>query len=435
MRTIRKFVNFIIILLFVLILLIMIRRESMLFYIYKDINLDSNRIFLLSSLVIQITVGAIASIFGILIAVYLLSSQLVNRSPYSRFVNSFYKKSDILYLLLLFSSIVFPVFILVYWDSFQVSTQLYFLDVIILLFLISVLSLLSIIIKHFGIFNPRQVAMSVLDIFKKRSILTYGLIRVEKNSYDKNLKYELKTWGHRHNLIDPLGSFHDIIMETINSKERISFHLFLSVLVEKVAHLCGVRFHRQFGIANKKDRDLFNSHLNLPVLFYAYKIEHRVQILIHALHYLVRRANKITHEWGIDNHRQIFIINLADLILALSNKKSNGILIEICLYAILRICIDFKDVKIYGSYEPLSDLFNLSNYLNKIGFQRESNICLSILAYIDINTPYISNNPNLHIDDILEKLSAETVIIYNNLKSSLKGQSTSDAFKRNIWNW
>lgn len=398
---------------------------------------QEEHLFSLVGTLTQVTVGAVASVFGILIAVYILAAQLVGRKPYSRFVRVFYGKADFAYFVLLFLSLMIPVVILAFWDSI-VNRDLYFLlDTSVITYAVSIASLLAIMLKHFGIFDAKQVVYMVLHDFNRKNVLAYGLVYVAKNNYDNTLKYALKTWGHRHNLLDPLGAYHDMIIEAISEKERITFHLYLSVLMEKVATLCGVHYKREFGLASGRQpyTRLYKFQTSIPVLFYVRKLEERVQIIIHALHYIVRRARKLTNEWGIDNHRQIFVINLADLVIVLSERASNAQLIEICLYAILRICLDFRGIQIYGSYEPLKDLFGVAVDLQKRGFIREANVCIQILAFLDINTNYIAENPNVNIDDILGRLSPEIANYYKKQKEQLKNQELTDAFPNNIWTW
>jgi len=398
---------------------------------------QEEHLFVLVGTLTQVMVGAIASIFGILVAVYLLSSQLVGKQPYSRFVRAFYEKTDLVYFSLLFLALIIPVANLAFWD-FLITKQLYSLiDISVIIYAMSIASLLAIMIKHFGIFDAKQVVRVVLRNFNTRNVIAYGLVYVANNNYDSTLKYNLKTWGHRHNLLDPLGSYHDILMEAVSTKERITFHLYLSVLIEKVATLCGVHFERRFGLAGGRQpyARLRKLQTSIPVLSYAWRLEDRIQIVIHALHYLVRRAQKITNEWGIDNHRQIFVINLSDLVMALSERMSNALLIEICLYALLRICLDFRTIQIYGSYEPLKDLFGIAVDLQKKGFIRESNICFQVLAFLDINTPYLTDNPNVNMLEILAELPPELVNYYKEQHEQLKNQQLIDAFPNIIWTW
>jgi len=389
----------------------------------------------LATTLLPLISGSLASIFGILIAVYMLSSQITGRRPYSRLVRTFYDLSDLYYFSLFFVSLLFPVYTHASWVHIASARQYYLLDVSLILYTTCILSLASLMLKHLSIFDPRLVAERALRIFNVRNVLEYGLVLVERNNYDNEIGYRLKTWGHRHNLSDPLGAFHDILMEAIEARERVTFHLYLSVLIEKLAYLNGVRFQRKFGLATgpKRYQALHDFLLKLPVVGGAGPIEHKIQVTIHALHYVVRRAHKMTKEWGLDNHRQIFIINIADLILALARNKDNAVLIEICLNALLRICMDYREIPIYGSYEPLKDVFGLAYALKKAGLIREANICLQVLAFLDINTPYISQNKNVITEDILSSLPSELVDYFVDHKNKLIGKKLEEVFENNVW--
>ena len=148
---------------------------------------------------------------------------------------------------------------------------------------------------------------------------------------------------------------------------------------------------------------------------------------------LVRRSQKMTTEWGLDNHRQIFIINIADLIMALTQRKENDILIEICLHAILKICVDYQGIQIYGSYEPLTDMFELAQNLEHARFTRESKIAFKMLAFLDANTQYISHNKNVDLVEIFKGLQPELIIYCRNQREEVKGKAIRDVFENSIW--
>jgi hypothetical protein len=431
MGTVKKVIDFICFVLIAIVIYLSIAKKSL--FIPGDISKEELS-EIISSLTQTIT-GGLASLLGILLAVYLIAPQITGKKPYSRLVRTLYNKWDIIYLLLFLITFLLPIYAQVFIKPISEYRLYFIIDVQVLLCTASCISLVSFLFKHLSIFNPKLVAVKVLNSFYTSNILRYGLVAVEKNTHDSNIKFKLKTWGHRHNLSDPLGAFHDILIEAIETKERITFHLYLSAFMEKIANLNGVHFKRVFGVAKgdiKWDvNKLFN--IKLPIVFYNRLIEHKVQITVHGLHYLVRRSKKLTTEWGIDNHRQIFIINLCDLIISFSKDKSNAKQIEITLNAILRICIDYKEIEIHGSYEPLNDAFNLAADLRNKGFQHESNILIKTLAFIDTNTNYLSNNPSVNLPNTLDKVSPEIKNYFLQLKPEMTGKGIDFIFPENIW--
>ena len=252
------------------------------------ILLNTDVTFSIAGTLIEIMTGALASVLGILMAIYLLAGQLIGRRPYSRLVQSFYDKTDFYYFGILFLALVLPVATYASWVYIDQAKIYYLLDICLVLYVASVLSLASIMLKHLGIFNAKTVAERLLRDFNVRNVLSYGLVETQVSTHEERITYGIKTWGHHHNLLDPLGSFHDILMEAINAKERITFHLYLSALIEKIASLDGVRFERKFGLAKGKTHHSILSILRskLPILFYTINLEHRIQITVHALHYL-----------------------------------------------------------------------------------------------------------------------------------------------------
>lgn len=389
----------------------------------------------IATTLLPIITCSLAAIFGILIAVYLLSSQIAGRRPYSRLVRTFYGSNDFPYFTVFFISLLYPVYIHASWAYIAASKRYHFIDVSVALYTACILCLASLMLKHLSIFNPKQVAERALQAFTVASVIRYGLVLVEVNTHNEQVKYHLKTWGHRHNLSDPLGAFHDILMEAIETKERTTLHLYLSVLIEKVAYLNNARFRRRFGLATGPVPFQFVSEYldKLPVIGGSRKVEIKIQVVVHALHYVVRRAQKMIAEWQFDNHRQIFVINIADLILAFARNIKNAVVIDICLYAILKICYDYRNVPIHGSYEPLKDMFQLVPLLQKAELNREANLALKILAYLDLNTPYLSKNTSVNYEEIIGSLSTENIEYFNNQKSALMNMKYEDIFSESIW--
>jgi len=388
----------------------------------------------LINVLVPTATSVIATIFGILIAIYVISMQLIKKTPYSRLVNVLYRKTDIFYFSIFVITLFFPIFIIVTWADIVQSNKLFYIDIIIILYLSSILSLIAIMLKHLSIMEPRIIAERTLSIFNIKNILSYGLTLVEQNTHNSNISYKLRTWEHRHNLIDPLGAFHDLLMESINSRERITFHLYLSVFIKRIAFLNGVTLNRKFGLLQQNDNKLKQTIINFGLLLISTNdISKKIRITVHALHYIVRRAKSMTNEWGIDNHRQIFTINLGDLILSLSNKKDNGEIIEICLYAILRINIDYQKIPLHGSYEPLNDIFNLVLILKEKGFIKESKICIQILSYLDANTKYLSNNKNINLNQIFNDYPPELVDYYKAQILKSKDKEIIDVFEKILW--
>ena len=432
MRTVRYFFDLLIVLLMGFACYVYLSRTQLI--TSKTIFYREEYILTLTGNLIPVFVGAITTLFGILIAVYLLFAQMSGR-PYSRFAPVFYEITDICYFGILFFSILIPVYVMAFWAHIAQLNKYYLLDVCLILFTASIFSLISVVLKFLSIIlYPKLLADKVLKDFSIKNVLSYGLVLVTKDNENNKLQYQLKTWGHRHNLMDPLGAFHELIMETIKTKERITFHLYMSALMEKLALLNGVRFIRKFGLASgKKKRPLLS---RMPVIFSTRNLEKKIQVVIHALHYLVRRAKHMTEEkegWILDNHRQIFVINIADLISALSKRSDNALLIEICLYALLKICMDYRAIQPYGSYEPLKDLFCLAYDLERLKFVRESKICFQVLAFLDVNTHFISQNQNVDMKEIRRKLPRRLVEYYNKQKIYFKGKELQKVFKKSIW--
>jgi len=384
----------------------------------------------------SIIVGSLSSMMGIFIAIYLIAAQTINHNSYSRITSKIYRNSDVGYFLIIIVSIAFSFisYILLLNNAVHYS---FYMDVSILLFFSSILSILSILLHKIAIFNDKEVARLTLHDLTLSKITDYGLVCVEKKSQDDHLRFSLKQWGHHHNLVDPLGAFHDLLMEAINSKKRITMHNYLSILMETISCINGVVFKRVFGLSNDlpKKGQRFNSIKGLVCIWYRLeKNEPKIKATIHVLHYLVRRTAKLRKEWPLDNHRKLFTINCCDFIMALSSCKRNGTQIEYTLNAILIITLLYSEITKYGTYEPLVDMYKLSSYLKAQGFNKESNICLLVLALLDERTEYLSKSYN--IKEVLMELPSELASYYREtvaIVRSEKNVNLLELFPNNLW--
>ncbi len=380
--------------------------------------------------ILSTIISGIVSTFGMLISAFLISSQLIKRSPYSRFNIILNQRSSLIFFFIFTISSIYSILVFSKLNTILYNQNLYLIDISLLLFIISILSCLSLLLAQVAVLSDKLVCEKVLEVFNIRNIKKYGLLSIHTNE-NNIVKYKLKTWGHRHNLADPLGAFHDLLMETIKNKERITMHKYLSLFMDRIAFLNNVPFKRNFGLAGgdrKKNITIISKKIH-QIRGMFNKKEHKVQATIHGLHYLVRRCKKLIQEWEMDNHRQIFIINIADFILSLCKYgKNNGQVIDVCLFAILRISEDYKDVKRYGSYEPLKDLFELSSTLKKHDYNKQCNLCIEILAYLDRSSNYLSWNEKID----LNSLPTEIRVYFDSVR-----EQTSDklrlGFRDSIW--
>jgi hypothetical protein len=425
MRTLKTLSDLIIISLFVAVALLAYSRTSILFA-FTSYEADL-ALSLLSNLSACLT-----AICSILVASYLLASQIIGRKPYSRFVRSLYHPFDLTYFGVFIISIMYTVLLHAALSYVERLRVFYLIDISVVLFIASLVSLVSILLKNIGLFNPKIVAHRSLNPFNVSSVRKYGLILVEGNNHNEKLKISLKTWGHRHNLFDPLGAYHDILMEAVHARERVTFHLYINVFVNKLSHENGARLFRCYGTLKKHKKNvLLDALLFLtPNKIFLAPSSHRVEYTAHALHYLVRRARNLLKEWKIDTHRQIFVVNLGDLVLALSNSRNNALPIQLCLHAILRICCDYKQIELHGSYEPVSDLFELSTILHCRKYFYESDMCLRILAYLKENTSFFNRFDN---EMCMRNLPKNLYASFQSYGDQYQGITLKDAFPESLW--
>lgn len=121
MKTAKRVIDFVILLLLACAVYIYISGVQ---FIVPPSASDEYLLTLVTTLVPGIA-GSLASISGILIAVYLLSSQISGRRLYSRLVKMFYGANDLSYFGILFTSLLVSIYIHSFW--IYISTgQIYY---------------------------------------------------------------------------------------------------------------------------------------------------------------------------------------------------------------------------------------------------------------------------------------------------------------------
>jgi hypothetical protein len=118
--------------------------------------------------------------------------------------------------------------------------------------------------------------------------------------------------------------------------------------------------------------------------------DHAIAVTLFVMTYVVRRAQRLREEWhGLDIVRQQYILNIRDLIVALNLRKQTTDAIQICLFAVLHICLSYSKVLRYGEDEALRHYFVLLSELAVSGKREAANLCAAILAVIVQRTAQI----------------------------------------------
>jgi hypothetical protein len=371
-----------------------------------------------------------------LIAAFLIFSQIGNRRPYSRMAMSFRGPGGWYPFAYLFLALITAVIALVSSPHLS-GAEFSLVDASAFLFFGAIFALVSLLTSAFSIFSAKSVAETVLMVFTVRSVLRYGLIEVTTARNGSVASYQLRSWGHRHGLFDPLGPFHDLVMEAVNDKERVTLHLYLNCLMARAAQLAGVPFDREFALATAPRNQL--PRRIRSILERIYRYPHRpsagasFQVVAHTLHYLVRRAQRLVSEWALDNHRQIITINIADLLLSLSTRARAEKLIDLCIDALIRLNVDYRDVPQHGSYEPVHGLFDIVEVLERRGFYEPANRLMRGLAYLDAVTPYVSRSALAVWSEKADHLPGDTVARFQTLSADVAGKSLDQVLTGTLW--
>lgn len=379
--------------------------------------------------------SALASFSGMLIAAFLISSHLGDGRPYSRIATSFRSTSGWYPFAYLFLTAVLSSSLMA--AAYRVRHPwTAIVDASAIMFFGSITALISLVIYSFAILSPKSAVDRLLQRYTARSVQKYGLLDVTSGRRGSIASYRLRTWGHRHNLFDPLGGFHDMLMDAVGDRERITVHLLLDRLMDRVANLNGVSLHRGFALASVDQRSRTGTFLRNLVDFTRSPLRPRravaLQITAHALHYMVRRSNRLMTEWTLDNHRQIFTINIANLLRTLIKTKRPELL-DICIDAIIRINHDYRAITSHGSYEPVHELFKLAQELDRNGLFEPSARLVRGLAFLDENTTYVRRSTLSDWAQTSDDLPADLDSRFRAAKRSIAGRTAAALFPGSLW--
>jgi hypothetical protein len=382
--------------------------------------------------------GGLASLSGMLIAAFLITSQISGQQPYSRFTKSIRGRADIIPFASLMIALLFclasPTLIAGKLISGQVAVE-----AAIFATSAAVMAAFCLLQRNTEIFDVQRVADKLLADFTHKNVSIYGLAEINLSPSTINPEIKLRHWGHRHNLEDPLGAYHDLLMESINKRERITMHKILSRLIYRLADLNDAFLVRKFAIARGPESPrskILKSLMSLAIrLRIKSKEDLKVASTFHGLHYLIRRGRALAKEWGLDNHRQIFIINIGDLAHAIESSGGNDLCTKLCFHGILSICQAYSDINEFGSYEPIHELVNVAADLRIRGKRNLSEECLRVIAWLDLNSRYVSRSSLSEYNIIAESIDATTLERLEWWKIKYQGLAFSEAFPDSIWQY
>lgn len=358
-------------------------------------------LYLLSTLV-----QSLAAIMGITIAVVFITAQLAVRPNYSRTITQVYRNPTVLLVLLCFiSGISLGVYLLSTLHYFIAAQDYRYLDCEIVLAISSILLLVPLTLEQIENLDPYLLAARLARRITTKGIRRYGLADVTPEvGSPQTVAYRLILWGHQHGEQDPLGAIHEIIMGAVGARDRVQLISLVRLLLKRIAGQAGVPFGRTPSRLTRGHRFSWEVARGQIALILGRErcIPDQVTVALHILHYVVRRTANLRREWGdLDAVRQEFLWTLCDLIAALNMRSGTQQVIELCLYAVMHICLSYGNVRRYGRREPLVECYRLVSDLTESAKPRQAELCLQIVALLSVRTHQLPGEPRLRGERML----------------------------------
>jgi len=379
-------------------------------------------------------VQALSGILGIVLALLFISAQLTMRERYIRVIAEVYADPETIGILTFYlMTVIYSIIILSRTELIVQQGRFLFVDIALILSIASVAALLPLLLAQIEDLNPLSLMRKISKKITSKSIKSYGLVQLELNT-DKTTvkKYWLERWGHRHGNYDPLGAIHDLIMEAVSRRDRIQISFAFRCILARIAWVAKVPYKRRFGLSGENTQSGLSSYITRIADWAILHLKpcsesDLVMITLHVLHYLVRRAHNFTREWpNYDVLRQITVIAIGDFILACAKRKGTDKAIKLSMFAIMHICLGFRQVQRFGHYEPIVDLFPVAQRFEEQGQKDLAEFVISVLAFLRYNTNLIKDEQQ---DSCLSKISSRLRDYFND---SIQLLSRGDPLKR-LW--
>jgi len=334
----------------------------------------------------------IATLLGITIAVIFIAAQF---GPTSRLVRSgmeIFKDRTALGILTFFSAdVVVSLVSLASIDRVLSAKAYWILDINLVFAIVAVLLVIPLTLSQIENLNPYYLARKLCRRITSDRIARYGLVISEPASAVRLEQYRLRVWGHQHGREDPLGAFHEIVMTTVERRDRFQLAALMRLLLQRIAVISGASFSltpQSSVTATSKlrlRRRSASRWLRRPD-----EIPNRIGVTLHILHYYIRRSYHLRKEWGdVDGVRQQFLLDLRDLIQALAQSFGNNVGIEAALFAVLHISLGYADVPRHGEDEALLWYGDLPGVLDASGYAEAALQCAGIIGFISASTVHL----------------------------------------------
>jgi hypothetical protein len=357
-------------------------------------------------IVLGTAVQTTATVCSIALALLFITAPLLPTNKRSAILRELYRSFEIYVLLAYFTvSLISGYWLLAALPTAHTQEDLaqglidnQLIDSVLVLAVTSVLLLIPTLLLQIENLDSLVLAVKLMDRVRPRHARDYGLVEVRSNpGAVVPLHYGLVMVGLRPKDVDPLRPIHELLMEAVESRDRVLFGKLIRVLLGPIAAVYGARWNIDEPSAPSRVDDFLLPFRRLRA--WPYSPEERIQLTLTILHYNVKRARNLLVEWKrLDIGRHGILTGIGDLIVALAPIRQSEIAIRISLFAAMHIEAHFADVEAYGRIEPMNVYFLAMRELHGAMKTREAHLCAEILGWIGAHTDHIAPQRSPHFE-------------------------------------
>lgn len=346
--------------------------------------------------------------FGVAaLAIVFLTAQVIAATGKPYVLRELYRASDIyiLFTLLLITTIAGYVELVLNTNLIVTTAESRLTDCLLIISVATVLMILPAVISQIENLDPLVLAFKIINRLKPEHLLAYGLTEVNINDTGE-VSYKLNLVSLRPAATDPLRPFHELLMESVKTRDRVLFGKLYRYLLRPIARSYGAHW----DLAGLEPRSI---RTNAVMGFQS--STNAVHMTLALMHYSVKRARNLLGEWHqLDIGRHGILTAIGDLIYSLSLIESTQIAIRICLYAVLHIELAYAVIAPFGRFEPMNSFFTAAEQLAQSGKDREAKLCIEVLAWTSVHTKQLSSERRVGITmlnaELLARYEANTAL-------------------------
>ena len=205
--------------------------------IYNPIGHGESHVDAVLATAIQTT----SAVGGIALALFFITAQL--SASKASVLRELYRSSEVYVLLSYFAGTLLLGYLAITSLPHPHDARAFKLvDTVLMLAFSSAVLIIPVLMLQIENLNPAVLAAKLADRIRPARIIDYGLTHVELLPDDPHrIQYRLITVSLRPKEIDPLRPLHEVLMEAVNTRDRVLFSKLFRHLLKPITHIHGTR--------------------------------------------------------------------------------------------------------------------------------------------------------------------------------------------------